>query len=504
MPLSVRSMILSLAFLADSSAAGDVFVAGRDLAPGPDGLAIVRGIDVPRPPPSARQLPLDIAEPAYGALRAGLRKGTSVGFGAFLYDNRDRGHSSVPASRLPALQRVRYRIGILASRLDRGIAHQMLFPVPTLGNASLAQTGAPQARSLPRIAMMDRALAARMARLYRSNHLYVFPEHRDHDAVDRFPANWPYTVVSQGSSGSDLPFVEALAMTLAAVPRDTFAAIEDTGLVAPVLQMILRRNMRGIGSDAAYLTGRAHPPVFDANDLDVAAMVRHAASLRPEDIVAPPELRVDAESFGDAEGLAGLSERLFDTPHAIGRVWRGFAARQTLSVSVAGAGTEGVTYHWRLLRGDPDRASIRPVDGIGASAEIAVDWHGAFADTTSAADEPVRTTSRVDIAVFADNRHSLSAPSMISIFFPAHQERDYADGTGLVSIDYGVEDEDRELFDPFLFWQAPWTDTAIRDANGIAAWERSYHDGTLDVVPLEGVAYTRSGPAGSLLGADGP
>ena len=54
---------------------------------------------------------------------------------------------------------------------------------------------------------------------------YVYPEHRDHDADDDregghgdlFPANTPCVLISQGSSGSDQPFMRAVPWTLAAL-----------------------------------------------------------------------------------------------------------------------------------------------------------------------------------------------------------------------------------------------------------------------------------------------
>ena len=48
-----------------------------------------------------------------------------------------------------------------------------------------------------------------------ANLLYVYPAHRDYDAKngDLFPANTPYLLVSRGSSGSDKPFLDAIALT---------------------------------------------------------------------------------------------------------------------------------------------------------------------------------------------------------------------------------------------------------------------------------------------------
>ena len=127
------------------------------------------------------------------------------------------------------------------------------------------------------------------ARQYALNHIYVYPEHRDHDAVDYFPANWPYTLISQGSSGSDRIFLRAIAFTLAAFPKDTFDRMRELGLVAPTVQALLRRNLRQVTVPEDYFTGAAHPAVFYGRDLRPARMMAAAAAMTPEDI--PP--RVD-------------------------------------------------------------------------------------------------------------------------------------------------------------------------------------------------------------------
>ena len=55
------------------------------------------------------------------------------------------------------------------------------------------------------------------------NQLYVYPAHRDYSPRngDLFPANTPYILVSRGSSGSDKPFLEAIALILAGLRPDT-------------------------------------------------------------------------------------------------------------------------------------------------------------------------------------------------------------------------------------------------------------------------------------------
>jgi len=140
-------------------------------------------------------------------------------------------------------------------------------------------------------------------RHYLGNALYIYPEHRDHDARDRFPGNWPYTIPSQGSSGSDRAFLEAVAMTLAAFSQATRARLQAEGLIVPTLQMILRRSLRPVTSDAVYLSGTAHPPVFAGEMLVPGRMIAMAAALTPETIPPLVRLTVRAEDFAPGADL---------------------------------------------------------------------------------------------------------------------------------------------------------------------------------------------------------
>lgn len=449
-----------------------------------------------------RSLPIvadEVGGEAADVLRALEADGRAQGFSGILYDNRDRGHSRLDPARFPRLAWLAYGAELVAEGVDFGLAGGIVLPAVVLGNSSTAITRGPFPRSLPRLAMTTRGLPDVHARLYRANHLYVYPEHRDHDEVDLFPANWPYMIVSQGSSGSDRPFLEAIAMTLAAFPPDTFARLRDEDLVAPTVQMILRRHLSGVDSEVDYATGLAHPVVFDAALLRPERMVAAAAAMTPESI--PPMVRITVieEDFSASAGLASMDERLFDTPSAIARIWRDFGWEREMTVSAAATSDpngRALSFSWRLLGGVAERVEITPLDPEGRRARLRVTWHDAF--TTERPDGP-RETSRVDIGVFAHNGVTDSAPAIISISFPTHQQRDYApsgDGTmGLQSIDYDAIGRGAS-YDPVLHWSAPWSDAPLRDSAGrIVAWQRTARDGGTTVVPhardedVAGMAY---------------
>lgn len=404
-----------------------------------------------------------------------IHQGQAAGLGGLLYDNRDNGHSTPDLAGFPGLTAVTYGGALRERRLNYGLGNRVLFDRPTIGNSSTAHKGGTTPRSLPRSAMTRPPGALQAYQNYLANHFYVYPEHRDHDAVDRFPANWPYAVISQGSSYKDRPFVEAALWTTAAMTPETRAHVEREGLVVPTLQMILRRSQAHIRSPEAYLSGAAHPTVFQQDALRLDRMVALAQSLTPETVPPAPVFDILSESFAPRAGLAQLSERLFDTPAAVARVWRGFEWEKDMVLRAGAFGAanpQNLEFEWVLLRGDPERVRIEPLDEQGTRAKISLNWH----DRRPVAPRAKRLTDRVDIGLFIRSGAMLSAPAFLSISFPTHQSRTYApDAQGvmqLTDIDYGSAPAGR-YYDPLLHWTAPWRDTYDTSGN----WIRQYHDG---------------------------
>jgi hypothetical protein len=485
-----RSLLfpLALVLLAPPGLGAEVTVNDADLIRLPGG---VRSAAISLPPED-RRLPI-VATEDQSAAATLLRKldaeGRAHGFTGVVYDNRDRGHSALDPARFPRLTRLTYGFELVAENQDYGLAGALALSPVVFGNSSTAITGGPAPRSLPRFAMTRPGMPEAQARLYAGNDIYVYPEHRDHDAEDRFPANWPYMIISRGSSGSDQPFLDAIAMTLAAFPPETFSRMEEGGLVAPTLQAILRQNLASVTVREAYFSGAAHPVVFDAALLRPDRMVSAAAAMTPEDIPPLVRLAVESEGFTSSAGLAGLDERLFDTPSAIARIWRSPAWEQemTLVAAVPDDERRDVTFTWRVLQGLPGRVTITPLDPEGRRARLRVQWHDAF--VSGSADSP-RKTSRSEIGVFAQAGGAVSAPAILSISFPAHESRRYGmlpgGDIGLLSVNYDAINR-WAYFDPVLHWAAPWTDTPIRDSAGaITGWTRTMRDGAQATVPAAG------------------
>lgn len=493
--MRILTCLLSAAFLSASAAqpvvANEVSLTEKDLVPVQQGIWAAPEFAVPDLDPNVPLLGAKARQDGAKLLRVLNGSAEINGFSAILYDNRDRGHSILDPEEFPRILQLRYAPGLAAKELDIGLAGRILLPTVVLGNSSMAMRQGPLRRSLPRLAMTNERWREVTALLYTNNQIYVYPEHRDYDASDLFPVNWPYMVVSQGSSGSDRVFLGALAMTLAAFPAETFAKLREARLVAPTLQMILRRTLKSVAVRDDYLSGTAHPPVFDGGQIRAGRMVALASEMRPEDIPPLVGLRVIEEDFITEAGLADLSEQLLDSPAAIGRLWRDYTWEKTLTVTVddtLSANDRPLTFEWRLLRGNPNLIQIEPQGEDGRRAKITVAWHDPWMRTEPQGNGQIdRRMSRVDIGVFAHNGVHDSAPSMISIDFPDHQRREYAEtaaGKRLISIDYAAT-ERRAYFDPVLYWSAPWTDAARYDDSGaLVGWDRRPASGEARFIPL--------------------
>jgi hypothetical protein len=364
--------------------------------------------------------------------------------------------------------------------VTNGLQLRLFTNAITLGNSSTAVTGSWQWRSMPRLAFSTRGGPALLFAQYQSNHLYVYPEHRDHDADflgDVYPANTPYLLISQGSSGSDQAFLHAMAATMAAFRPEVKTALASRGALMPALQMILRRTYRGekgTGLAGSYFSGEAHPTVFNAAGLDVPAMVRLAHDMAPDALPPVVRLRVLEESqlLPGLDDAANGPEALFDTPGAIARVHRTLAFSRRMVVSAReSVDFQGrpLQFHWSVLRGNPKLISLQPLDSQASVVEVRVGWHER---------RPVREgaslmSNRVDLGVFVSNGVHDSAPALVTTYFPATAKRTYDENQRIVSLDGTGIDPMKVYTDPAIDGRRNWRDEFAYDAYGICTgWVR--------------------------------
>lgn len=416
-------------------------------------------------------------KPVARMLNRWYARGRAAGNHGDLYDNRDRDHSNLKPGRLLQIAYVEYSDAARSAGANYRLNTQVFFNAATIGNSSLALTGGPLWRSQPRLALVDPDSVKRLYVHYINNHLYVYPEHRDHDPEygDLFPANTPYMIISQGSSGSDQPFVHAAAAILAAFTPETKAFLRHNHLISPTVQMVFRRSTHLVERDGDYLKGAAHPAVFQASDIDLPAMISRANALTPDDIPPNVVLTVLEESVAqpgiDHFNQVG-AETLFDTPGAIARIVRSTAHTKRLVVSAEQTRDPNgrpLAFRWAVLRGDAARITVRPLNANASKAELIVPWH----EQAPVPGRPDLASSRVDIGVFADNGSEISAPAFVSLAFPPNQLREYDDHRRIARIDYRDPDRAKRYADPVLFPIRDWADVYDYGPDGrLTGWSR--------------------------------
>jgi len=383
-------------------------------------------------------------------LREWSKAGTAAGNIGDFYDNRDDGHSKLNTTLFPQLDKIEYTAEQRRRRLHYGTQLQMMFNQVTLGNSSTALPAAAGGCNPRRCMSSARAIAV-MYLQYRRNHLYVYPEHRDYDPGhngrgggygDLFPGNTPYVITSQGSSGSDRSFMEAVAYTLAAFRPEVKQSLKRAGLLMPTVQMIFRMCNKGVQDDKAYLTGKAHPPVFSGGNIDVLAMVRMAHDITRES--APPMLQLtvveeDIATPGRDFFDEFRSGKLFDTPCAIARVARSTRRDRRMVISAKGSydvNRRPLKHHWVVLQGDPGLISIKPLNSDGSVVELKVRNH----TRRPIRDGSLMESSRVDIGSFVHNGKYYSSPGFVSIFFLDNELRTYDHAGRILEVSYGHGD----------------------------------------------------------------
>lgn len=384
------------------------------------------------------------------------RDGTAAGLASITYENRDGQHSPLNTSLYPQIQVFEHSS---TSGNATGPAAQLRLG-PTVGNCSMASP-ATAGGSLPRVYMMGSGGGNFLMMQYLANNLFVYPEHQDHDIGangvggygDLYPVNSPCCLISQGSSYSDQPFVQAVLSTIAAFPRETQRVLIQKRLLMPTVQSILRQSSRSLTKPADYLTGAAHPVVFDSAMLNEEAIVKMAQVMTPDLIPPLAQIEVVEESDPKAgsqvfEAQNPMSNKLMDARVSIARVFRGAVDEYGMVIDLGkSADIMGRTVKTtvQVLQGDPRLVRIDR-SGNGTYMRLRVRWQPPIITRTG-----IRS-HRVDIGVFASSGTSISAPAIISFYMLPNERRFYNERGKLAEIDYrtpnpdiGLPASDRDL-----------------------------------------------------------
>ena len=91
---------------------------------------------------------------------------------------------------------------------------------------------------------------------------------------------------------------------LAAFRPEVKKKLIETGLLMPTLQMIFRSTNAHLSGPGDYLTGKAHPTVFEGTWVDALKMVELAHQIRLENIPPLVGLKVQAgQAVKEGEGV---------------------------------------------------------------------------------------------------------------------------------------------------------------------------------------------------------
>jgi hypothetical protein len=395
-------------------------------------------------------------------LRKWHSDGTAAGNTGDYYDNRDGGHSMLRLDPYPQLKKIEYTEEQIKARQNWGMQRRLL-PYVVFGNSSTA-AGPTQGGSIGRSYYATPGGLEFLFSQYVRNNLYIYPEHRDHDPGhngnegygDLFPANTPYLIISQGSSGSDQPFMRAMPYVLAAFRPEVKKKLVETGMLMPVIQMIFRSTNRHLQNSRDYLSGKAHPTVFKGSDVDALAMVEMAHKITLADI--PPialirTIKEDVPMPGRDYFDPGLTEKLAETPAAIARIFRGAGYLRQITVSAEGSrdlNNRPLKFHWTVLRGDPDRIKIDYRNPSRSVAEITIPYCGRSPIEKGSSME----SNRIDIGVFVHNGAYYSPPAFITFYTLDNEARAYRFDGQPIEIAYGAGTSTVSIADWKLFFDA--------------------------------------------------
>ncbi|MGN0855492.1 MAG: tetratricopeptide repeat protein [Kiritimatiellia bacterium] len=318
-----------------------------------------------------------------------------------LYMNRDENHSLLAVTNWPGLTQVRLDREGRGRKMDVDFPN-ILFPYPVFGNASRGLPFGPYWRSLPRALMTVEARRMKaMHKFYTSNQIWVFPAVRDYNFTtngfgDVFASVTPYWFATEGISWSDQYYLKAALTASRAFTPMVKQDLVRRGLLAPTIQMLIRRSLRKVKTDDDYFGPLAHPTCFPPNGLDLNRLAKSAAELTMAEI--PPLVTIAGVGGKPTKEASVWPELTYATPCAWALVLRCPDEERVFDILAAGA----LEYRFAAVHDEKQLAKIEHLRPD--LVRVTVDRRG------------MTPTNRVDIAVFGRNPGTRwSAPGFVSL-----------------------------------------------------------------------------------------
>ena len=318
-----------------------------------------------------------------------------------LYVNRDGEHSLLTVTNYPGLTRVKLDADGEARKMGLDIP-DMLYPYPVFGNCSRALVEGPYWRSFPRAMMtMDAMrLMNRMSCFYLKNQIWVFPANADIAPVgtngDLFASISPYWMTTAGRSWSDLPYLKAALEASRTFHPFVKKQLIAKGLLSPTIQMLIRKSLKGVNSEAVYLTAAAHPTALPPNGLDLDRLKKSAAALRSDAIPPLAVITVQPHPLSEKPAWPELTYR---SGFAWAYILRAEANERKFTITAQSE--KGASFAFACVHDDLGAAKIDIFAKDSACVTI---------NRTK-----LTPTNRVDIAIFARKPNTnWGAPSYVS------------------------------------------------------------------------------------------
>jgi hypothetical protein len=225
-----------------------------------------------------------------------------------------------------------------------------------------------------------------MVKFYLSNQTWVFPSNADTAPVgtngDVFASITPYWITTAGRSYSDLPYLRAALEASRSLPIETKKAAVAAGMLAPVIQTLIRKSLKGVADEDAYLTPKAHPTAFPPNAVEMLRLSAAAKRMAPGEI---PPLAMVGVSTMPAKSQDPRPELTYASAFAWAFVLRAEARERVFHIKARGA------QEFAFAKTHGDGVDVR-IERTGAdTAKVTIDRRG------------MSPTNRVDIAVFGRN-----------------------------------------------------------------------------------------------------
>ena len=247
------------------------------------------------------------------------------------------------------------------------------------------------------------------------------------DGTGPLPFWCPGFIAHSGGAEEGDKIVKLSADIIRAMP---FEVVEKGFPLGQLVQKIVRSSQKGVEGENGFKTGLAMRPVLDFADVDAGRAIAAAKAVDPGRL---PPFSPYFKGAGLGFSATFLSDgfSLVESAHHVGVLANWVERTGVLDVEFVLA-DDDASVEWKVLSGDAGRVSFEP-KGSGGT-RIRIDWHDPFEEEFPSGRR--LKAARVDLGCFAVRNGVASMPSVVSVYFPPTQHREYDPDGRLRFVDY--------------------------------------------------------------------